>query len=111
MISGTGNRLEEDVRRLGEAAASIYSDLIIKDSDPRGRPLGETAEIMKSGALRAGFPPERLRMIFDEREAIEAAFAEARLGDFVVIQPDDIAGTIRLLLEHKERKESLDLSP
>ena len=50
-------------------------------------------------------------MILDEQEAIEAAFAEARLGDLVVIQPDDIAGTIRLLLEHKEKKESLDLAP
>ena len=111
VVSGTGNRLEEDIRRLGEAAASIYSDLIIKDSDPRNRPLGETAEIMKSGALGAGFPGKKLRVILDEQEAIEAAFADARLGDFVVIQPDDIAGTIQLLLEHKEAKESLDLSP
>ncbi len=59
----------------------------------------------------AGFPARKLRVILDEQEAIEAAFAEARMGDFVVIQPDDIQGTIRLLLEHKEEKESLDLSP
>jgi cyanophycin synthetase len=110
VVSGTGNRLEEDVLRLGETAARIYTDLIIKDSDPRGRPLGETAAIMKAGALRAGFPEKRLRVITDENEAIKAAFAMARPGDLVVIQPDDIPGTIRLLLEHKEEKESFDLS-
>ena len=69
VVSGTGNRLEQDIRRLGETAASIYSDLIIKDSDPRDRPLGETAEIMKSGALGAGFPGKRLRVILDEQES------------------------------------------
>jgi cyanophycin synthetase len=111
VVSGTGNRLEEDIRRLGEAAARIYSDLIIKDSDPRDRPPGATAEIMKSGALGAGFPEKKLRVILDEQEAIEAAFTGARPGDLVVIQPDDIAGTIRQLLEHKEKKESIDLSP
>lgn len=110
IVSGTGNRLEEDIFRLGEAAARIYTDLIIKDSDPRDRPVGETAEIMKAGALSAGFPKKRLRVIANEQEAIEAAFTEARPGDLVVIQPDDIPATIRLLLEHKHKKESPDLS-
>jgi cyanophycin synthetase len=111
VISGTGNRLDEDIVRLAEAAADIYTDLIIKDSDPRDRPLGETAEIMRTAALGAGLPEERLRVILDEQEAIKAAFGLAVPGDLVVIQPDDIHGTIRMLLEHKEEKESLDLIP
>ena len=111
VVSGTGNRLEKDILRLGETAARIYTDLIIKDSDPRDRPLGETAQIMKTAALGAGFPKKKLRVIPNEQEAIEAAFAAARPGDLVVIQPDDIGGTIRLLLKHKEETESLDLSP
>jgi cyanophycin synthetase len=110
VVSGTGNRREEDILRLGETAARIYTDLIIKDSDPRDRPFGETAEIMKAAALGVGFPEKRLRVILNEEEAIEAAFAVARPGDLVVIQPDDILETIRLLLEHKEEKESFDLS-
>jgi len=111
VVSGTGDRREEDIALLGKAAAGIYTDLIFKDSDHRGRPLGETAEIMKAAALEAGMPEKKLRVVHDEREAIQAAFAMARPGDLVVIQPDDIQGTIALLLEHKEEKESLDLSP
>lgn len=111
VVSGTGNRMDEDIIRLGETAASIYTDLIIKDSDPRGRPLGKTAEIMRTAALGAGLPEERLRVILKESEAIEAAFALAVPGDLVVIQPDDIHETIRMLLEHKEERECLDLSP
>ena len=111
VVSGTGNRMDEDIVRLAEAATAIYTDLIIKDSDPRGRPLGETAEIMRTAALAAGLPEERLRVIPNEREAIEAAFAMAVPGDLVVIQPDDIPGTIRMLLEHKEKTEGLDLVP
>ena len=64
---------------------------------------------MKAGALRAGFPEENLRVILSETEAMKAAFAAARPGDLVVIQPDDIPETIRLLVEHKEEKESLSL--
>jgi cyanophycin synthetase len=111
VVSGTGNRLDEDIVRLAEAAADIYTDLIIKDSDPRDRPLGETAEIMRTAALSAGLPEERLRVILNEQEAIEAAFGLAVPGDLVVIQPDDIHGTIRMLLEHKEKTEGLDLIP
>jgi cyanophycin synthetase len=109
VVSGTGNRLDEDITRLGETAAQIYTDLIIKDSDPRHRRIGETAEIMRAAALGAGLLEERLRIILNEQEAIEAAFALANPGDLVVIQPDDIQETIRMLLEHKEEKESIDL--
>jgi cyanophycin synthetase len=80
VVSGTGNRLEGDIRRLGEVAAHAYSDLVIKDSDPRSRPAGETAEIMKRGALEAGFPEDKIRVILDEKKAIEAAIASARPG-------------------------------
>ncbi|MFC1791105.1 cyanophycin synthetase, partial [Gemmatimonadota bacterium] len=111
VVSGTGNRMDEDIVRLGETAASIYTDLIVKDSDPRDRPLGETADIMRNAALGAGIPEEKLRVILNEQEAIKAAFALAVPGDIVVIQPDDIHGTIRMLLEHKEEKESLSLFP
>ncbi|MFC1529799.1 cyanophycin synthetase [Gemmatimonadota bacterium] len=111
VVSGTGNRMDEDIIRLGETAARIYTDLIIKDSDPRNRPLGETAEIMRTAALEAGIHEERVRVILNEQEALEAAFALAVPGDIVVIQPDDIHETIRMLLEHKEEKESLVLFP
>ncbi|MFH2203677.1 MAG: cyanophycin synthetase [Elusimicrobiota bacterium] len=109
VVSGTGNRRDEDIHLLGKAAAGIYTDLIIKDSDPRGRPPGETAEIMKRGVLAAGFPGARIRVVVEEKSAIEAAFDAARSGDLVVIQPDDIARTIRQLLEYKESHVSLDL--
>jgi cyanophycin synthetase len=109
VVSGTGNRLDVDITRLGETAAHIYTDLIIKDSDPRHRMIGETAEIMRVAALGAGLPEEKLRIILSEQEAIEAAFSLATPGDLVVIQPDDIQGTIRMLLEHKEERENIDL--
>jgi hypothetical protein len=46
-------------------------------------------------------------VILDEKKAIEAAIASARPGDLVVIQPDDIPGTIQLLLKYKEERVSL----
>ena len=64
---------------------------------------------MKNGAIESGFSKERIRVILDEGEAIEAAIASARPGDLVVIHPDDISNAIVLLLKHKEEQVSLSL--
>ena len=94
VISGTGSRMDDAIRGLGAAAAHIYTDLIIKDSDRRGRAEGETAELLRLGAVEAGFPAKRIQLVMEEKAAIEAAIAMARPGDIVVIQPDYIDETI-----------------
>ncbi|MBI4249100.1 MAG: cyanophycin synthetase [Elusimicrobia bacterium] len=105
VLSGTGNRLDKDIRKLGKTAAKCYTDLIIKDSDRRSRPPGETSELLRQGALEAGFPKERARVVENEGGAIEAAIAMAKVGDLVVVQPDDVGAAIQRLLDHKAQQE------
>jgi cyanophycin synthetase len=100
--SGTGNRRDEDIRLFGKTLAGIYDYIIIKDSDPRKRPLVETAKLVEEGILSTGFHKKNYCIILDEREATKRALSMAGVGDLVVIQADDVHKVISDVLEFKE---------
>jgi len=100
--SGTGNRRDEDIRLFGKTLAGIYDYIIINDSDPRKRPIGETAKLVEQGILSTRFPKKNHCIILEEREATEKALSMARVGDLVVIQPNDVHKVISDVLEFKE---------
>ncbi len=90
MHSGTGNRRDEDIAEFGRVLGRSYDHIVLTDSDPRSRPLGETAEVVKRGILETGFPEKELTYIMDVREATRAALEMGRSGDLVVLQCDDV---------------------
>jgi len=100
--SGTGNRRDEDIKLFGKTLAAIYDYIIIKDSDPRKRPLVETAKLVEEGILSTRFSKENYCIILDEREATKRALSMAKVGDLVVIQADDVHKVISDVLEFKE---------
>jgi cyanophycin synthetase len=100
--SGTGNRRDEDIRLFGKTLAGIYDYIIIKDSDPRKRPLVETAKLVEEGILSTGFSKKNYCIILDEREATNRALSMAGVGDLVVIQADNVHKVISDVLEFKE---------
>jgi len=100
--SGTGNRRDEDIRLFGKTLAGIYDYIIIKDSDPRKKPLLETAKLVEEGILSTGFHKKNYCIILDEREATKRALSMAGVGDLVVIQADDIHKVISDVLKFKE---------
>jgi len=100
--SGTGNRRDEDIRLFGKTLARIYDYIIINDSDPRRRVLGETAKLVEEGILSTGFPKKNYCIIQDERVATNRALSMAGVGDLVVIQANDVNTIISDVLEFKE---------
>jgi cyanophycin synthetase len=101
--SGTGNRRDEDIKLFGKTLAGIYDYIIIKDSDPRKRNLGETAKLVEEGILSTGFSRNKYCMVPEEKEAVNRALSMAEVGDLVVIQADDIHEVISDVLEFKEK--------
>jgi cyanophycin synthetase len=100
--SGTGSRREEYIRMFGKTLAEIYDYIIIKESDPKKRPIGETAKLVEEGVLSTGFPKKNYCMIQDEGKATNRALSMARVGDLVVIQADDVQKVISDVLKFKE---------
>jgi cyanophycin synthetase len=93
VLSAPGDRRDVDIQELGQIAATIFDELIIKeDKGLRGRQPGETAGILREGAIEAGKASNQITVISDELEAVEAALQSARPDELVVIFADDIIG-------------------
>ena len=90
MLGGTGDRRDEDILRLGELAGGMVDELVVKDALLRGRPSGEAAELIRTGARRAGLPDERIHLVLPEHEAVTAALSLAQPRDLVFIFADEI---------------------
>ncbi|HAH49585.1 cyanophycin synthetase [Gimesia sp.] len=88
---GTGNRTDDNIREFGAALASVYDHIILADIDPRNRVLGETPELVKSGALKTGFSEMETEFIIDPLQAIDCAFSIVHPGDLIMVQVDEVA--------------------
>ncbi len=101
VCQGTGNREKEDIIDFGEGIGNTYDRVVINDSDPRYRKVGETAEFVKEGVLETGLPEDRVEVVIKEIESIERGFEIAEKGDLLVVQPYDI----QKVIDHIESKK------
>lgn len=100
VVGMPGDRLDEHIVEVGGVAGAGFNRIIIKeDADLRGRNPGETAGLLKQGALTAGLGEEQIRVVLNEPEAVRAALDEARAGDTVVIFYEKIGPVIEVINE------------
>lgn len=91
VVSGPGDRRDEDLVKLGELAARMFDEVIIKqDASLRGRAPGQTAGLVKQGVLDAGVTEARITTVLPELEAVDEALSRANAGDLVVIFADQV---------------------
>jgi cyanophycin synthetase len=96
IITGTGNRRDNDIVEFGRIAASMYDDIIIRfDRDLRGRTKESIIELLQQGIHQIN-PQLVFRIIPDTRTAIEFAVANAEKGSYVVICADNATYTLAL---------------
>jgi cyanophycin synthetase len=108
MHSGTGNRRDQEILEFGRVLGRTYDHIVLIDSDPRRRKLGETSDVVERGILETGFPKEELTVILDVREATQAALDMAQSGDLVVLQCDDVEQVLADVSAYKEAFNSED---
>ncbi len=86
VIAAPGDRRDDVIRNVGRVAGRGFDYLFIKeDRDLRGRAPGETAELLRRGALDAGIAADRITTILAEDEAVQAALEAALPGDLIVV--------------------------
>lgn len=100
VVHGTGNRLDEGIKVLGATLTQVYDHLIVNDADPRQRDLGETPELVRTGALENWLSVNKLEVVCDPYEAIDRAFS---IGDLIVVQIDAMSPMHKRVMEHFER--------
>lgn len=100
VIGVPGDRLDRNTLEIGRISSSYFQRIYIKeDKDRRGRLLGEIAELLKKGALDSGFKCENIKIVLDEKDALEEALEYANPGDIVIIFFEHYAPLLKLVKE------------
>ncbi|HEX6677894.1 MAG TPA: Mur ligase family protein, partial [Actinomycetes bacterium] len=101
VVASPGDRRDRDIRELGEAAASYFDVLLVReDASRRGRDRGATAELLAAGAgaaVRRGARCRTVEVVPDELEAARLALDRANPGDLVVICADRVEAVVHEL--------------
>ena len=105
VISGTGDRRDEDIRELGEISAHYFDEIIIRcDKNLRGRTVEEIIDLLQQG-IQSVNRELKVRVIPNENEAIEEAYRTAKEGSLVTIMCDVVAGAIDKIKSLKEKED------
>ena len=105
IISGTGDRRDEDIRELGEISAQYFDEIIIRcDKNLRGRTAEEIIGLLKEGIEKVN-PGIPVMTIPNENQALEYIYENAKHGALYTIMCDVVAGALDKIRELKEREE------
>src|SRR5690606_24241388 len=90
-LAAPGDRRDEDIQAIANAAAGHFDYYILKaDDNRRGRDLREVPQIMEKELIAQGVAENQIEIIADETEAVDAALSMAREGDLLLIFGDNI---------------------
>jgi cyanophycin synthetase len=105
VISGTGDRRDNDIRELGEISARFFDEIIIRcDKNLRGRTADEIINLLKEG-IESVNPSVPVIVIADENQALEYIYAHPQVNALYTIMCDVVAGALDKIRELKEREE------
>ncbi|MBN8688367.1 MAG: cyanophycin synthetase [Chitinophagales bacterium] len=105
VISGTGDRRDEDIRELGEISAAYFDEIIIRcDKNLRGRSAEEIIELLKEGIYKVN-PQIPVLTIPNEDQALDHIYEQAKPGALYTIMCDVVARALDKIKELKVREE------
>ncbi len=107
IIAGVGDRRDEDLVSIGEAAARVFDQIIIRqDKNMRGRTEQEIINLMTQGIHNVD-PNKTIVVIKKESEAIDYAFKNAVKDSFIVITSDVVPDALEQVKQYKAKEDSL----
>jgi cyanophycin synthetase len=105
VISGTGDRRDEDIRELGEISAKHFDEIIIRcDKNLRGRTADEIIDLLKEG-IKSVNPDLPVVTIPNEDQALDYIYENAKPGALYTIMCDVVARALDKIKELKQREE------
>ena len=110
IIAGVGDRRDEDIISLGETAAKIFDEIIIRqDKNLRGRTEQEIIDLMTQGIHNID-PAKKITVIRKETEAIDYAFSTAQKDSFIIITSDVIPDALEQVKQYKAKEDGASIS-
>jgi len=107
VISGAGDRRDQDLRRQTEILGAAFDDVILyEDAAQRGRADGEVVALLREGLAQA--PRTRfIDAVRGELPAIDRALARLDRGDLCLILVDQVETALAHLQSHLNTPEGL----
>jgi cyanophycin synthetase len=82
VVAAPGDRRDEDLIEIGRTCAAGFDELVVYETENRGRSVGETSALLMQGARQVA--ADELSCVLDVHEAIRAGLARCRKGDVMV---------------------------
>jgi len=102
VITGVGDRRNEDIVALGTEAAAIFDELVIRhDKDMRGRLVEEMDQLLFKG-IRQVAPNKKVTIISDELKAVKLAIKNAVPDSVTVVFAEDIKALTKFLYKAQQ---------
>ncbi|MDP3468043.1 MAG: cyanophycin synthetase [Daejeonella sp.] len=107
IISGTGDRRDEDLREIGRISAQMFDDVIIcQEKYLRGRNREEIISLLIEG-LKEVKPEIDIQIIHKGKEAFEYAIEHIQDGSFITIIGDSVSNAVELVQNFQDEEIGL----
>ena len=107
IISGTGDRRDEDIKELGRISGRSFDEIIIRqDKHLRGRTAEEIVQLLVDGINETKTKDIPVTIILNEKEAIMHAYNNAKPGSLITIMCDVVAEALDLIKGLKEKEDT-----
>ncbi|HEY0041094.1 MAG TPA: cyanophycin synthetase, partial [Flavisolibacter sp.] len=105
VITGVGDRRDEDIISMGEEAAKIFDEIIIRhDDDMRGRTYEEVDRLLSSGIHKVD-RNKRISYYGSECEAVEQVLREGKRGSVIVVLVDNVTNVTKCLQRFVQQEQ------
>ncbi len=106
IISGTGDRRDEDIKELGRISGRSFDEIIIRqDKNLRGRTAEEIVNLLVEGINETKAKDIPVDIIYNEKDAIMHAYNNAKHGSLITIMCDVVAEALDLIKGLKEKED------
>ena len=111
IISGTGDRRDDDIREIGRISAINFDEIIIRqDKNLRGRTADEIVNLLVEGINEAKTRDIPITILHKEKEAILYAYQNVKPGAIITIMCDVIPDALDYIKDLKEEEDKQSLS-
>ncbi len=102
ILSGVGDRRDEDLCEMGKLAGETFDKIIIRRGDYlRGQTEEEVLELLQKG-IKSSKKNPIIEIITDSKEAIYHAFKKAKKGELVAILADTVDKDIAIVNQYRD---------
>jgi cyanophycin synthetase len=102
IISGTGDRRDDDLREIGRISARMFDDIIIcQEKYLRGRTYQNIIELLQEG-IREVKPDIQIKIIPKGNEALKYAIDHIQMGSFITIIGDSVTNAVEAVQAYED---------